>query len=44
MPSDVAVAPNGDIYIADMHHNRVRKVDAKTRHHHRRRQRQMGHR
>src|SRR4029077_12544322 len=30
MPSDVAVAPNGDIYIADMHHNRVRKVDAKT--------------
>ena len=30
MPSDVAVAPNGDIYIADMHHNRVRKVDAQT--------------
>jgi DNA-binding beta-propeller fold protein YncE len=31
MPSDVAVDPrNGDIYIADMHHNRVRKVDAKT--------------
>jgi len=30
MPSDVAVAPNGDIYIADMHHNRVRKVDAST--------------
>ena len=30
MPSDVAIAPNGDIYIADMHHNRVRKVDAKT--------------
>jgi GT2 family glycosyltransferase/DNA-binding beta-propeller fold protein YncE len=30
MPSDVAVAPNGDIYIADMHHNRVRKVDART--------------
>ena len=30
MPSDVAVADNGDIYIADMHHNRVRKVDAKT--------------
>jgi O-antigen biosynthesis protein len=29
-PSDVAVAPNGDLYIADMHHNRVRKVDAKT--------------
>ena len=21
---------NGDIYIADMHHNRIRKVDAKT--------------
>jgi len=31
MPSDVAIAPNGDIYIADMHHNRVRKVDARTR-------------
>jgi len=31
MPSDVAIAPNGDIYIADMHHNRVRKVDATTR-------------
>jgi DNA-binding beta-propeller fold protein YncE len=30
MPSDVAIAPNGDVYIADMHHNRVRKVDAKT--------------
>src|SRR4029453_6694103 len=30
MPSDVAIAANGDIYIADMHHNRVRKVDAKT--------------
>jgi GT2 family glycosyltransferase/sugar lactone lactonase YvrE len=31
MPSDVAVAANGDIYIADMHHNVVRKVDAKTK-------------
>src|SRR5262249_4706375 len=32
MPSDVAVERNsGDIYIADMHHNRVRRVDAKTR-------------
>ncbi len=31
MPSDVAIAPNGDVYIADMHHNRVRRVDAKTR-------------
>jgi GT2 family glycosyltransferase len=30
MPSDIAIAPNGDLYIADMHHNRVRKVDAKT--------------
>jgi DNA-binding beta-propeller fold protein YncE len=30
MPSDVAIAPNGDIYIADMHHNRIRKVDAQT--------------
>ena len=31
MPSDVALAPNGDIYIADMHHQRIRKVDARTR-------------
>src|SRR5262245_6484398 len=32
MPSDVALDPRtGDLYIADMHHNRVRKVDAKTR-------------
>jgi GT2 family glycosyltransferase/sugar lactone lactonase YvrE len=31
MPSDVDIAPNGDIYIADMHHQRVRKVDARTR-------------
>jgi GT2 family glycosyltransferase len=31
MPSDVAVERNsGDVYIADMHHNRIRKVDAKT--------------
>jgi DNA-binding beta-propeller fold protein YncE len=30
MPSDVAVTANGDVYIADMHHNRVRKVDART--------------
>jgi DNA-binding beta-propeller fold protein YncE len=30
MPSDVAVAPNGDIYVADMHHQRVRRIDAKT--------------
>ncbi len=30
MPSDIALAPNGDLYIADMHHNRVRKVDART--------------
>jgi sugar lactone lactonase YvrE len=31
MPADVAIdARNGDIYIADMHHNRVRRVDAKT--------------
>ena len=27
MPSDVQIAPNGDIYIADMHHNRVRRVN-----------------
>jgi DNA-binding beta-propeller fold protein YncE len=31
MPSDVQLAPNGDLYIADMHHNRVRKVDALTK-------------
>jgi DNA-binding beta-propeller fold protein YncE len=31
MPSDVQIASNGDIYIADMHHNRVRKIDAITR-------------
>jgi DNA-binding beta-propeller fold protein YncE len=32
MPSDVAIDPaTGDLYIADMHHNRVRKVDAMTR-------------
>ena len=31
MPSDVALDPrNGDLYIADLYHNRVRKVDAKT--------------
>ena len=43
MPSDVAIGPNGDIYIADMHHNRIRKVDARTRHHHDRgRQRPLG--
>jgi GT2 family glycosyltransferase len=31
MPSDVALDPrSGDVYIADMHHYRVRKVDAKT--------------
>jgi DNA-binding beta-propeller fold protein YncE len=30
MPSDVALAPNGDLYVADTHHNRVRLVDAAT--------------
>jgi DNA-binding beta-propeller fold protein YncE len=31
MPSDVALdQKTGDLYIADMHHNRVRRVDAKT--------------
>jgi O-antigen biosynthesis protein len=31
MPSDVAIDPrNGDLYVADMHHNRIRKVEAKT--------------
>jgi GT2 family glycosyltransferase/sugar lactone lactonase YvrE len=31
MPSDVAIGPTGDIYVADMHHQRIRKIDAKTR-------------
>jgi hypothetical protein len=31
MPSDVQIGTNGDIYIADMHHNRVRRVDARTK-------------
>jgi O-antigen biosynthesis protein len=31
MPGDVAIdTRTGDVYIADMHHNRVRKVDART--------------
>jgi O-antigen biosynthesis protein len=31
MPSDVSIDPkSGDLYIADMHHNRIRKVDART--------------
>jgi hypothetical protein len=31
MPSDVAIdARTGDLYIADMHHNRIRRVDART--------------
>jgi DNA-binding CsgD family transcriptional regulator/sugar lactone lactonase YvrE len=30
LPSGVAVADNGDVYIADTGNNRVRKVDAKT--------------
>jgi sugar lactone lactonase YvrE len=29
-PTDVAIAPNGDVYIADMGHHRVRVVDART--------------
>ena len=29
-PTDVALAPNGDVYIADMGHNRIRVVDART--------------
>ena len=31
MPSDVVIGPNGDLYIADMHHQRVRRIDARTR-------------
>jgi sugar lactone lactonase YvrE len=32
MPSDVAIDPaSGDLYIADMHHNRIRRVDARSR-------------
>ncbi len=30
MPADVQIAPNGDIYIADMHHNRIRRVNQRT--------------
>jgi streptogramin lyase len=30
MPSDVDIGPNGDIYIADMHHQRIRRIDART--------------
>jgi sugar lactone lactonase YvrE len=29
-PTGVAVAPNGDVYISDTGHNRVRKVEART--------------
>ena len=29
-PSGLAVAPNGDLYIADTGHNRVRRIDAST--------------
>ena len=29
-PTDVAIARNGDLYIADMGHNRIRLVDAHT--------------
>lgn len=29
-PGDLAVAPNGDLYIADTGHNRVRKIAART--------------
>jgi sugar lactone lactonase YvrE len=29
-PTDIALAANGDIYIADMGHNRVRVIDART--------------
>jgi len=31
MPSDVALGPTGDLFIADMHHQRVRRIDAATR-------------
>jgi streptogramin lyase len=29
-PTDIGIAPNGDLYIADMGHNRIRRVDAAT--------------
>jgi GT2 family glycosyltransferase/DNA-binding beta-propeller fold protein YncE len=31
MPSDVAIDPaTGDLYVADMHHNRIRRIEAQT--------------
>jgi O-antigen biosynthesis protein len=30
-PSDIVIASNGDLYIADTDHHRVRRVDARTR-------------
>ena len=30
MPMDVAIGPDGDIYVADMGHHRVRVIDAAT--------------
>jgi sugar lactone lactonase YvrE len=29
-PTDVALAPNGDVYIADTGHHRIRRIDART--------------
>jgi hypothetical protein len=43
MPSDVAIAPSGDIYIADMHHQRAQGGCPDANHHDRRGQRRVGH-
>ena len=29
-PSDLAVAPNGDLFVADTGHHRVRRIDGRT--------------